>query len=192
MTPFDLTPAGDALLRVVDSVTEEDLDRPTPCEGRTVGQLLGHLNGLTQAFRAAADKNFGPLTDTSPDEDGWAHVGSGWREDLHRHVPQLATAWQAGAAWQDMTRAGGLDLPGEIAGLVALDELVLHSWDLARAVGQPYVIDDATAAASLTFVEGFDPGGTPGLFGPAVEVHAASTPLERLVARSGRDPRWGA
>ncbi len=37
-----------------------------------------------------------------------------------------------------MTKAGGVDLPGEVAGLVALDELVVHGWDVARATGQAY------------------------------------------------------
>ena len=34
------------------------------------------------------------------------------------------------------TKAGGLELPGEVAGLVALDELVIHGWDVARSSGQ--------------------------------------------------------
>ena len=30
-----------------------------------------------------------------------------------------------------MTEAGGVTMPGEVTGLVALDEVVLHGWDLA-------------------------------------------------------------
>ena len=36
-----------------------------------------------------------------------------------------------------MTRAGGIDLPGEIMGPVALAEVVIHGWDVARAIGAP-------------------------------------------------------
>jgi hypothetical protein len=35
-----------------------------------------------------------------------------------------------------MTPVGGVTLPGEIAGQVALDEIVLHAWDLARGTGR--------------------------------------------------------
>lgn len=36
-----------------------------------------------------------------------------------------------------MTRAGGLDLPGRLAGVIALDEVIVHAWDIAAASRQP-------------------------------------------------------
>ncbi|GAA1921817.1 TIGR03086 family metal-binding protein [Nocardioides hwasunensis] len=186
----DLVPAGERLVEVAAEVADDRLGAPTPCEGRTVGQLLQHLVGLTLAFRAAADKDLGPVTDTSPDDGGWPDVEPGWREALATQVPAMTAAWRDPVAWQGMTRAGGVDLPGEVGGLVALDELLLHGWDLARATGQPYTCDDATAEACLAFVSGFDESGTPGLFGPAASVSEDASAFERLLARSGRDPRW--
>ncbi|MGH3481552.1 MAG: TIGR03086 family metal-binding protein, partial [Nocardioidaceae bacterium] len=166
------------------------LDHATPCQGRTVRQLLGHLVGLTAAFRAAANKDFGPLTDTNPDAAGWPDADDGWHATLDRCGPLLVEAWRSPAAWEGMTRAGGVDLPGEVAGLVALDEVVLHGWDLARATGQDYKIDEETAAALLPFVSGFDPAGTPGMFGPAVDTSPDSATFEQVLARAGRDPEW--
>lgn len=189
-TPIDLEPAGRALLAVVAGVGDAQLDAGTPCEGRTVGELVQHVVGLTVAFRAAADKELGPLTDTSPDANGWPALEEGWRPALEAQVPALVRAWRADDAWQGMTRAGGVDLPGEVAGLVALDELVLHGWDLARATDQDYRLDEETASACLAFVSGFDVAGTPGMFGPAVAVDDDAPVLDRVVARSGRDPRW--
>jgi uncharacterized protein (TIGR03086 family) len=93
-----------------------------------------------------------------------------------------------------MTRAGGIDLPGEIGGLVALDELVVHGWDVARSSGQPYECDAASLEASLEFVSQFsgprseaDRGG---LFGPVVEVPDDASDLDRLIGLAGRDPGW--
>lgn len=186
----DLGSAGDQLLTLVSGVDDSQLQAATPCEGRNVGELLQHLVGLTVAFRAAADKELGPLTDTSPDADGWPALEPGWRAALDVQVPALVEAWRAGSAWQGATRAGGVDLPAEVAGLVALDELVLHGWDLARATGQDYACDDATASACMQFVGQFDPGGTPGLFGPSVPVAGDASALDRVLARSGRDPGW--
>lgn len=186
----DLGPAGERLVAVAANVTDDQLDGPTPCAGRTVGQLVQHLAGLTLAFRAAADKDLGPLTDTSPDDAGWPEAEPGWREALAERVPALAAAWRNPEAWEGMTRAGGVDLPGQVGGLVALDEIVLHGWDLARATGQAYDCDDATAEACMAFVGGFDEGGTPGLFGPAVQAGPGASAFEQVLARSGRDPRW--
>lgn len=186
----DFEPPVHRLLAVAARVSDDQLDAATPCQGRTVRQLLGHLVGLTAAFRAAADKELGPLTDTNPDRDGWPDADDDWRVTLDERGPALVEAWRSPSAWDGMTRAGDVDLPGEVAGLVALDEVVLHTWDLSRATGQHHEIDEATAAALLHFVSGFDPGGTPGLFGPAVEISPDSTTFDQVLARAGRDPRW--
>ena len=93
-----------------------------------------------------------------------------------------------------MTRAGGIDLPGEVAGLVALDEVVIHGWDVARASGQPYSSDAATLEAVHGFVEQFSGPGQEaareGLFGPEVSVGKDAPLLDRVIAMTGRDPAW--
>lgn len=185
----DLAVAGQDLLTLTHRVTDDDLTLPTPCRGRTVDQLLGHVVGLVDAFTAAARKELGPLTDTSPD-NGWPAAPEDWRTRLEVTVPALVGAWSPTAAWQGMTRAGGQDLPGEVAGLVALDELVLHAWDLAAATGQQWTGDPASVEAAWAFVHSFPPEGTPGLFGPAVPVPDDAPLAEQLLAHSGRDPRW--
>jgi uncharacterized protein (TIGR03086 family) len=84
----------------------------------------------------------------------------------------------------------GVDLPGEIAGVVALDELVVHGWDVARASGQPYAIDAQDLDAVADFVQGFSADGTPGLFGPRVPVPDTAAPLDRVIGMAGRDANW--
>lgn len=187
--PIDLQPAADALARVVAGVDDTRTSDPTPCEGRTLGQLLQHIVGLTAAFRAAAAKDLGEMTDNDPDANGWPPLADGWRETLADRLPALVEAWRDPAAWQGMTRAGGVDLPAEVAGVVALDEIVLHGWDLARATGQSYAVDDTTARVLLGFVSQFDSDGTPGLFGPALQHDADAPVFDQVLARSGRDPR---
>jgi uncharacterized protein (TIGR03086 family) len=188
--PLDLAPSADRIMQLIPHIEDAQLDAPTPCMKYPVNRLLAHMVGLTAAFRAAAEKDFGPLTDTGPDAAGWPQLEDGWREVLAERLPALVTAWYPGAAWEGMTRAGGVDLPGEVAGVVALSELTLHGWDLARATGHDYHCDDATAAALEIFVQGFDPAGTPGLFGPALEPASGAGVFERVLARAGRDPAW--
>lgn len=90
------------------------------------------LETMADLTRAAAAKDLGEWTDTSPDDTGWPDLEDGWRDTLRQRLPALVEAWRSPEAWDGMTRAGGVDLPGEVAGLVALNELVLHGWDLAR------------------------------------------------------------
>lgn len=53
-----------------------------------------------------------------------------------------------------MTQAGGVDLPGEVACIVALDEVIVHGWDIAVASGQSFACDDPSLVrAAYEFVQ---------------------------------------
>ncbi|MEU8733946.1 TIGR03086 family metal-binding protein [Streptomyces tendae] len=188
---LDLGPQTRILARLADGVRDDRLADPTPCPGLAVRNLLGHLTGLAVAFRDAARKDLGPTTDTSP-EASVPDVGPGWREELAKVLGELADAWREPDAWTGMTRAGGIDLPGDVAGAVVADELVIHGWDLARATGQDYAPDPAAlqAAYGLLTAAAQESDRDQGMFGPVVAVPADAPLLERAVGLSGRDPGW--
>jgi uncharacterized protein (TIGR03086 family) len=91
-----------------------------------------------------------------------------------------------------MTAAGGVDLPGPVAAVVALNEVTVHGWDLAVATGQPYRPDPAAVEACLEMVgDRSDPSQDPeGLFGPVVPVPDDAPRFDRLLGQTGRDPGW--
>ncbi|MFI9805439.1 TIGR03086 family metal-binding protein [Streptomyces sp. NPDC052301] len=191
MTMVDLGPQTRILARLAEAVPEERLTGPTPCPDLAVRNLLGHLLMLSVAFRDAARKDLGATTDTSPDTVV-PDIGPGWREELPKVLDELADAWRDPAAWTGNTRAGGVDLPGAVAGAVVADELVIHGWDLARATGQDYTPDPAALDSAFVFLEAAagDPDRGGGLFGPVVEVPGTGSRLDRAVGLSGRDPGW--
>lgn len=170
---FDLGPQTLIVARLAEGVRDEQLADGTPCPGCAVRNMLGHLTGLAVAFRDAARKDLGATTDTAPDA-ARPEIGPGWRAELPKVLDELADAWRDPAAWTGMTRAGGIDLPGAVAGAVVADELVIHGWDLARATGQEYTPDPAALRASHDFLraaaEESDRGD--GIFGPVVFVPA--------------------
>ncbi|MFF0380994.1 TIGR03086 family metal-binding protein [Streptomyces sp. NPDC004286] len=190
---LDLGPQARIVARLAEAVTDEQLSAPTPCPDLSVRNLLGHLLHLSLAFRDAARKDLGATTDTDPGATV-PDVGPGWRADLPKALDELADAWRDPAAWTGQTRAGGVDLPGEIAGAVAADELVIHGWDLARALDLPYTPDLPALASAYGFLlaaaEESDGGG--GIFGPVIPVPAEAPLLDRAVGLSGRDPEWRA
>ena len=189
----DLTPTTNRVRAVVASVRDDQLDAPTPMPGTSVRELLNHLLGLTVAFRDAAAKLDGPTTSTPPAKVT-EPLPDGWRDLLNTRLAELAAAWASPDAWTGMTKAGGVELPGEIGGLVALDEVLLHGWDLARATGQPYNVshDEADAVLPIVTPEESDPDGTGRgeLFGPVVAVPADAPPFDRVLGLAGRDPAW--
>ncbi|MGX1269205.1 TIGR03086 family metal-binding protein [Streptomyces phaeoluteigriseus] len=188
---LDFGPQTRLVARLAAGVRDEQLTDGTPCPAYAVRNLLGHLTGLAVAFRDAARKDLGPTTDTPPDT-AVPDIGPGWREELPRVLDELAEAWRDPAAWTGMTRAGGVDLPGEVAAAVAIDELVIHGWDLARATGQEYAPDPAALEACHAFVLAVvdEPDGGGGIFGPVVPVSPDAPLLDRVIGLSGRDPGW--
>jgi uncharacterized protein (TIGR03086 family) len=191
---IDLTPAARRMAELVRNVGDDQLGAATPCPAYTLGDLLDHVNGLSFAFASAAHKDL-EVGSQQPSADA-SRLGDGWRDRISGLLDDLAAAWKDPEAWTGMTRAGGVDLPGEIAGLVALDELVLHGWDVAMASGQPYDVDAASLEATWGFVAQFSGPGHDddrrGLFGPEIDMPADAPRFDRLLGMSGRDPGWSA
>lgn len=192
MNPMpDLGPAAQRMAALLERVGDAQLDAPTPCTEYSLGDLLDHVGGLGLAFTMAARKETPPDPAQGPAGDA-ARLDSDWRSRIPEQLAALADAWRDPEAWQGMTRAGGIDLPGEVAGRVALNELVTHGWDVAVASGQPFGCDPATLAevvefGAVMFADDADRGGA---FGPAVPVPADAPPLDRLIGLTGRDPKW--
>jgi uncharacterized protein (TIGR03086 family) len=191
-TIIDVGPAAAELARVVGGVTDDQLTARTPCEKYSVGDLLEHVVGLSLAFASAAAKDMGPQTGSAPSVDA-SRLPADWRERIPGQLDNLASAWRDPAAWEGMTRVGGIELPGQVAGLVCANELVVHCWDLARATGQPFTGDPAALQAAHGFLSATagpsdaEKRGT--AFGPVIEVPAGAPLLDRVIGLSGRDPR---
>lgn len=190
---IDLGPAAQQMADLVRSVGDDRLAGPTPCPGYCVGDLLDHIGGLAKAFTWAATKESVAMPDETPSGDA-SRLAPGWRDRIAADVAALAQAWRYPDAWTGMTKAGPVELPGEIAGLVAIDELVVHGWDLAVATGQPFTADDATLEAAQQFLATFSGPGTEAMrgngFGPELPTAAEAPLLERVLAMAGRDINW--
>ncbi|TJZ52074.1 TIGR03086 family protein [Streptomyces piniterrae] len=189
---IDFAAQAQLVARLAENTDETQFDAPTPCETYAVRNLLGHLVGLAGAFRDTARKDLGPTTSTNPGATV-PDVAPGWRAVFDQNLEEMADAWRDPAAWEGETQAGGVTLPGAAAGLIALNELVLHGWDLARATGQEYAPDQDSLGASYALLASWaDEEGRGSLFGPVVPVPDDAPLLDRVVGLSGRRPDWTA
>lgn len=201
METLDFRPACDAVARVLGGIRDDQLAGATPCPAYSVADLVDHVLGLSLAFASAARKEEPPGGPQGGAGDG-SRLPDDWRGLAAARLAALAEAWRDPAAYDGLTMAGPVELPGDVAALVALDEVVVHGWDLARATGQAYDPDPAAVEACLAFAASFepppadepgeDPGAGPdgGLFGPPVPVPAGAPVLDRLAGATGRDPGW--
>ena len=191
MDTIDFAPATSTLRELVRAATDEQLTAPTPCTKYAVGDLVEHIGGLAAAFAGAARKQPTPGSEQGGSGDA-SRLEPGWRERIDRDLADLADAWRDPAAYEGQTAAGGIEMPGAIAASVALNEVVVHGWDLATALGRPFEARDEDVTACMAFAEPFS---TPesaeqrgDAFGPVIAVPDDAPPLERLLGMMGRSP----
>ncbi len=179
------------LSRVVVDVQDDQLGAPTPDGDATVADLLDHIYSLSQAFAAAAVKDLAASRPAAP-ADG-SRLPPDWRDSIPQRLAALAAAWRSESAWTGMTKAGGIDMPGEVAASVATNEVIVHGWDLAAGTGHEFAADPELVEVAIAFVEPavrHNPDGVPGLFGPAIAIPDSAPALHRLLGLTGRDPAW--
>jgi len=187
MDPLDFGPATTTMARLVTGVTDDQLTAPTPCPDYTVADLVDHIRVLAFAFTESARKGAVPAGEGRGDA---SRLETGWREQIPAQLSELAQAWRDPAAYDGLTTAGPIEMPGAAAALVALDEVVVHGWDLARGLGREFTARDEDVAACMAFAEPFSAPGTEAMrgtaFGPVVPVPPDAPALTRLLGLMGR------
>lgn len=185
--------AMDVTAGIVALITPEDLDRPTPCAGWRLRDLLAHIIGQYHGFAAAASgkptsiEAFRPRPVTvdpvASYSDAAALVTEAFAEpgvpDRSFSLPEI--------------RAGG-SFPAAMAiGFHLVDE-VAHAWDLAKSLGVPVEFDEQVSEAALAIALQVpnDPAsrGEGAAFAPGYSAEASMAILDRIVALLGRRPDW--
>jgi TetR/AcrR family transcriptional repressor of nem operon len=187
----EMQPAAQRVAVLVHTIDDASLGAPTPCPDYDVAALLDHVDGLVGAFTDAAAKARLDAEGPPPPGDA-AHLRPDWRSRVPEALAALVAAWDDDAAFDGTTSAGGITMPAEVASLVAVEELVVHGWDLARATGQPYACTDAELQIVDGFLSMFPDDQRGDAYAPPYPVPSGASALDRVIAASGRDPAWSA
>src|SRR4051812_25088251 len=170
----------------VDAVRPEDLSRPTPCPEWDVRALLEHVIGeLLWTSPLLAGKTIGEVGDGLEGDHVGTDAAAGW-------AAAVATAQDAVVGvtdWSAPVHVSYGDIPGhDYIDQVATDVLV-HTWDLARAVGADEQLDDDLVQLALEGVRAqADLLAASGLFAAPVPVPDDAPAQTRLLAALGRTP----
>jgi len=166
----------------VGAVPDGGWDLPAPCEGWVARDVVAHLVEWIPAFVEAAG---GPPLPAGPsvvaDPAGaWAALDAGIRALL---------ADPAVAAAEITHPMAGTHRVDEIVEQFFLGDILVHTWDLARAVGLDERLDPTAVHDLLTGMEPLDEVlRASGHFGPKVEVPSDADEQTRLIAFTGRHP----
>lgn len=171
---------------VLDQVRPEHLDRPTPCAEFDVQALVNHLLGV--AGRIDHVGRGGHFADAPAIAVG-IEPGDAAAEFGARREAAVATWTDDDLLGRTFTVPWG-DVPGFAVLGGYVQELTVHSWDLAQAIGVDG-LDPALAAGCLPMARMVVPAEVRGgemPFGPVVDVDEDADPYEQLAGWLGRRP----
>lgn len=177
----------------VHAITEDQWSAATPDTQWSVADLVNHLvnehrwaapllHGLD--FTAAGEVVEG-TRDLPVDGGVGANLAQSWDE---------AAAGSVDAVMADGALHNTVSLSrGDTDARVYLNEMILdlvvHSWDLATAIGYAQALSEPLVDYAHRHLEGIGDLSDSGMFGEPVEVPADASTLDKLIAATGRNPR---
>jgi len=184
----EMAAASAEAARVVGNVPQNALDTPTPCGDWDLRTLLNHTI-LWTSYSAERRAHGESVAEDLMHKDFTADPG--FREDYARQIGKAVTASSAPQAWKGNLNVMGDATPAADVGAMLLMETALHGWDVARATGQEFDVDDTTANALEDIVQAqAELFRKYQGFADAVEPPENATAFERALTLSGRDPDW--
>jgi uncharacterized protein (TIGR03086 family) len=180
-----------ASVELVERARPADMARPTPCADWTLHGLISHMTAQQYGFAAAAGGD-GDLARWRP-----RRLGSDPAADYRASAETVLAAFSADGVLDRQFPlpefAAGPDFPARQAVSFHLVDYVVHSWDVAKALGLQVHFTGELLDTALQVAQAVPDGAArlaPGAaFSPAVAGRDGS-PLDRIVAVLGRSPDW--
>jgi uncharacterized protein (TIGR03086 family) len=165
----------------VDAISGEGWDRPSPCAGWSAGDVVAHIVEWVPAFfRDARGPELPEWCPETGPAEAWRNLDAAIRAALENP----ATA--AGVVHHPMAGEHRFDAA---VGQFVLGDLLIHTWDLARATGLEETLDPELVHDMLLGIEPLDAVlRASGQYGPRVPVPVGASEQTRLIAFTGRQP----
>jgi uncharacterized protein (TIGR03086 family) len=186
-----------ASVDVVSAVTTDDLSRPTPCAGWNLADLLAHMTVRHRGFAAAAHGQGADLAIWQPGTVAAAVAADpagAYSAAASGVIDAFAGADVLDAMFALPELAPDATIPGSMAIGFHLVDYVVHTWDVARSVGNPVDLPAEVVAAALPIAFGVPDGDfrtiANAVFGPAIPSTESVDDLDRILAYLGRSPEW--
>jgi uncharacterized protein (TIGR03086 family) len=165
----------------VNAVPASAWDNPSPCEGWVARDVVGHLvEWLPAFFFGTWEIEAGPIPPVAEDPVGaWAAVDA----TIQRALDDSAVATS-----ERGTRFGPARFDQTID-MICTGDILIHTWDLARATGLDETLDTEEVHRFVGSMEPTDEMlRQSGHYGPRVPVAADADEQTRLIAFVGRQP----
>ena len=166
------------LTQLLDGVPPSRWSAPSPCAGWAAADVVAHLVSAQRDFLGTHGADLGTAPDVAADPAG------AWREHSARVAAALADGDLPARAFDGFF---GPTTVGEAFVRFYIWDMVVHRWDVARAVGADAGLTNAELDLVEAGVDGFGPAlYMEGICGPALAVPESADRPTRVLARLGR------
>jgi uncharacterized protein (TIGR03086 family) len=169
---------ADEFAAVIDATPPERWEEPSPCAGWTARDVVRHVVDTQGLFLGFVGRSLGDIPSVDDDPGGAFRAATGVvQADLEN--PDRAAAEFDGSN-------GRMRFDDAVGNYLGFD-LIVHRWDLARAVGGDESIDARDVEWANVAIEGFgDQMRASGHFGAASDPGPQAGPQQRMLAYLGR------
>lgn len=165
----------------VRAVPQAAWDNPAPCEGWVARDVVRHLvEWMPGLFlgRAGMEVPDGPSADEDP-ESAWVVASGAIQAALDN--PALAT--------REFESQAGRHTVERAVDMLGTPDVLVHTWDLARATGLDETLDPEEVHRLFVGLEPYDELlRTSGHYGPRIAVPDDADEQTKLIAFTGRRP----
>lgn len=170
-----------------------DLDRPTPCAGWNLDDLLCHMTAQHYGWIAAAVGHGADLSVWQPGPPVADPIGE-YAEASRRVLEAFGADGVLEREFALAEISPVLRFPAAQAISFHFIDYLVHGWDVARSLGADYQPEPDLLAAALPVAQAV-PGGEArkrdgAAFAPEVAVPEQAGLLDQILALLGRDPAW--
>ena len=164
----------------VRQVPEDRWDAPTPCDGWVARDVVRHLAEWVPAFFCGTwDLETPAIPSADVDPVGAWEVTDAFCQSC-LDDPALASSTRE-------TPVGTKSFEGAFE-MIALSDVVIHTWDLARATGLDETLEPAEVRRLLAGMSNLPDEMRGDFFGPKIELLDDADDQSKMLAYSGRRP----
>ena len=159
----------------VEGVADDQLGLSTPCSEWNVQQLLDHMAGAQTGIA-------GMVTGGEVAAEGSA------TEKIEAALAAISKAAAEPGGLEKVVESRMGEMPVERMIGMAVGDLAIHTWDLAKATGQDTALDEAVVEFLHPLMEGVSKRGPSPAFAAPVAVPDDAPRQDRLLGFTGREP----
>jgi uncharacterized protein (TIGR03086 family) len=168
---------------VVDAIPADGWSAPSPCPDWTAREVVGHVIGGTQMISSAKTgeaPDYSDPTKAAGDDPAATFAAA---RDL-----ALSTLTDEYLSKSVPSPMGEMPLDN-LVGMLLTNDVLIHTWDLARAAGVDVTLDPELAEAAYNALQPMDAMiRAANVFGPKIDPPEGADMQTKLICFTGRQP----